>query len=158
MQIRQATRKDAFLLSRLNVDVQRLHAEAVPGQFKLPESDDFAESFFSMALDDPATIIFIAEEDEAVGYILTRIVHRDENPFNYAQDYLEIEHISVPLRFQGKGCGTALIERAFTLAKEKGLSKVTLSTWYFNTSAQDFFNRMGFTPYMFRMWALVEKP
>jgi hypothetical protein len=77
MKIRQAVSADSLLLSSLFVDVQNLHAEQHPDIFKVPQSEDFAISFFGEMLADPAVRIFVAEEDgEAVGYILCRLIER----------------------------------------------------------------------------------
>jgi len=96
MDIRQAVFADTLQLSSLCMEVQRLHAEHHPDVFQIPESEDFAISFFEEMLADPAVRIFIAEEDgESVGYILCKLVERPVNPFTFAARSLHVDQISV---------------------------------------------------------------
>jgi hypothetical protein len=53
MNVRKATASDARALSSLCQDVQDLHAQTHPDIFKMPESADFALSFFEETLADP---------------------------------------------------------------------------------------------------------
>jgi GNAT superfamily N-acetyltransferase len=153
MKIRQATSTDSSLLSSLCVDVQSLHAKHHPDFFKMPTSDDFAASFFDGMLADPATSIFIAEEsEEALGYILCKLIERPENPFTFAMRYLLVDQISVRPVAQGKGVGTKLIKRAIVLALELNLQRIQLDSWGFNTEAHAFFEKMGFEKFNHRFW------
>jgi hypothetical protein len=96
MNIRKAASTDSPALSRLSRDVQSLHAEHHPTVFRMPESDDFAISFFEEKLADPAVTIFIAEENgEALGCILCKLIERPENAFTFASRTLLVDQISV---------------------------------------------------------------
>ena len=153
MKIRQAVSTDALLLSSLNMDVQRLHAENHPEIFKMPQSDDFAIAFFNDTLVDPMTRIYLAEEGEqALGYIVCKLIERAENPFTLAMRYLLVDQISVRPEAQGKGVGEALIEQAEILAKEWNVSRIQLDSWGFNIKAHAFFEKMGFEKFNYRFW------
>lgn len=153
MNIRPATPLDSLLLSRLCMDVQNLHAQNHPAIFKVPERDDFAVSFFDEMLVDPAIYAFIAEEEEEpVGYILCRLVERPENLFTRALRYLLVDQISVRPAARGQGVGSALLQRAESLARELKLSKVQLDSWDFNSGAHAFFENLGFQKFNFRYW------
>jgi len=156
MNIRQAKKEDAHLLSRLNGSVQRLHAEAYPERFKYPERDDFALLFFEIFLNDPAITIYLAEDPHPVGYIVCRVVHRDETPFMFAQSYLYIDQIGVAPEFQGRGIGAALMSRAAQLAERGDLTTISLDSWAFNRKAHVFFQSQGFEIYNVRMWKRKE--
>ena len=152
MNIRQAQKEDTHLLSHLNASVQKLHAEEYPELFKYPERDDFALSFFEMFLDDPEITIYLAEDPHPVGYIVCRVVHRDETPFMFAQSYLYIDQIGVEPEFQGREIGVALMSRAAQLADQENLTKISLDSWAFNRKAHAFFQSQGFEIYNVRMW------
>jgi hypothetical protein len=82
--LRKATTKDAVTLSALNVDVQKIHADAFPHIFKYPTEDTFAVQFVLEQLADPSNYFFIANVNgEDIGYIYAKIVKRPENPFMY---------------------------------------------------------------------------
>ena len=153
MNIRQAGPKDALVLSSLCVDVQRLHAEAYPELFKLPQREDFALEYFSDVLAEPGTTIYIAEEDgNAAGYIYCRALERLENPFTVSFRILLIEHISVRPMAQGRGIGMALMARARALAQELRVSRIQLDSWDFNVQAHGFFERLGYRKFNYRFW------
>jgi len=156
MNIRKATSEDALLLSDLSRDVQTLHAQNYAEIFKIPQSADFAISFFDELLADPAVSIFIAEENrEAIGYIFCKLIERPENPFTFAMRSLLVEHISVRPAARGKGVGTALMKQAEMLAKALAVQRIQLDSWDFNADAHSFFERLGFQRFNFRFWRPV---
>ena len=153
MNIRRATPADSFLLSSLCMDVQRLHAEHHPRIFKMPQSADFASTFFDEMLADPATTIYIAEEDaQALGFIFCKFIKREESPFTYSNRFLHIDQISVRPDRQGQGVGMALMDQVGKLARELGVSKIQLDSWNFNNKAHAFFEALGFEKFNYRFW------
>ena len=153
MNIRIATPSDSSILSRLTVDVQSLHAEHYSNVFKMPDSDDFAISFFNEMLADPSVSIFIAEEDgNAVGCIVCKLVERSENSFTFAARVLLVDQISVLPSARGKGVGAALMKRAEELAKALNVQRIQLDSWGFNLNAHEFFEHVGFQKFNFRFW------
>jgi len=153
MNTRQATMEDSFLLSSLTREVQSLHAQNHAEIFKLPETDDFAVSFFLEMLADPAVHIFIAEEDgNAVGNIVCKLVERLDNPFTFAAKILHVDQISVRSEMHGRGIGAALLKHAELLARELKAERIVLDSWDFNFGAHAFFERMGFQKFNFRFW------
>ena len=153
MKIRQAISSDSLLLSSLCMDVQRLHAENHPDIFKMPQSDDFAVTFFDEMIVDITIRIFIAEENgRAIGYIFCKLFERPEGPFTYTNRFLQIEHIAVHPNAQRRGVGTALMNQADKLARELGVSKIQLDSWDFNTKAHTFFEGLGFKKFDYRFW------
>ena len=153
MVIRPATPKDSLILSTLCRDVQSLHAKCHPRVFIMPQSDDFAVSFFDEMLVSSDVMIFIAEEGaRAVGYVFCRLIDQPGNVFISPNRFLLIDQISVSPDAQGKGVGTALMLRVDVLAGEWGVSKVQLHSWDFNTDAHAFFEKSGYQKFMYRFW------
>ena len=153
--VRKATKADARILSALNVDVQRVHANALPHIFKQPENDAFALEYMIERLLEPANHFFIAEVgDEAVGYIFARIVERPENPFMFACNYVYIDQIAVRPAFQKQGIGKQLIDEVVALTAENNIGTIALDTWTFNKQALSFFQKYGFAPFNERLWRL----
>jgi len=156
MNIRKAVLKDSLLLSKLCMDVQRLHADAHPEVFKLPESADFAVPFFEKMILDETKYIYIAEENgQALGYIFFKVVERNENPFLFVRRYLLIDQISVRPEAQGQGVGKALIQQVEVVARELGILGIELGSWDFNTSAHGFFEQVGYKKRYFEFWKAV---
>lgn len=157
MNIRNATPEDSLLLSSLCVDVQRLHAKHHPDLFKLPQTDDFAVTFFDEALNDAVTTIFLAEEDgQALGYVLCKPTERPETLFTFAMRFLLVDQISVRPQARGRGVGSALLASVDELARRLNLLQVQLNSWGFNTDAHAFFERNGYQKFNHRFWKEVK--
>jgi ribosomal protein S18 acetylase RimI-like enzyme len=153
MLIRQATAEDAPLISTLNADVHKLHADAVPFFFKQPSAETFPPSEVLKLLDKPNNRFYLAfEGDEAVGYVYLEIRRRPEDRMRYAFDDVYIHEISVRPAYQGRGYGQQLIEQAKNATRELGITHLLLDTWSFNTEAQQFFTSQGFTSFNIRYW------
>ncbi len=156
MQVRLATINDAEFISRLNADVQKLHAEALPRLFKPPSDETFPASAVIELLNDPDNYFFIGHVDgEAVGYIYAEIRSVPETALRYALTQVYVHHISIQPRHQHKGYGEKLIQVVKALAHDKGITTIALDVWSFNTSARAFFAEQGFTVFNERMWTEI---
>ncbi len=106
----------------------------------MPESEDFAVSFFEEILADPAIKVFIAEEDEkAIGYIVCKLVERPETPFTFLVRFLLVDQISVRPEAQGKRAGRALIQETELLARELDVSRIQLDFMTISTLVPMYF-------------------
>lgn len=153
MEIRQATMADALLLSSLCMDVQSLHAHHHPDIFVMPQSEDFARSFFIEMLEDPAITIFIAELDgQAAGYVVCKLIERPKTAFTFEMRSLLVDQISVRPAVQGRGAGAALLHKAEQLAQALKVQRIQLDSWGFNHEAHKFFENMGFERFNHRFW------
>jgi ribosomal protein S18 acetylase RimI-like enzyme len=140
-------------ITALNVDVQRVHAEALPDLFKVPASPDFSAGFIAAQLADPNSYFFVGSLDgEDIGYVFARLVDQPENEYRFAMRYLYIDQISVKPGYQHQGFGEQLLQRVKELAIEKEIQMIALDVWAFNTKAQDFFTKRGFVIFNERMW------
>jgi ribosomal protein S18 acetylase RimI-like enzyme len=152
MDIRKATLADATTLSALNVDVQKIHAEALPHLFKQPMDDSFALQFMLERLEEPQNLFLIANHDgHDIRYLFARIVDRPENPFLHPWKYFYIDQITIKPSYQGRGFGQKLMQQLRQVADQLGIQTILLDTWSFNTSAQAFFKDQGFTTFNYRM-------
>jgi ribosomal protein S18 acetylase RimI-like enzyme len=153
MEIRRATLEDAHVLSALNVDVQQIHAEALPHLFKQPTTEAFSASFMAERLAAPSSYFFIAHVDgRDVGYISAQVVHQPENVFMQSRTYLYIDQISVKPDYQGQGYGQHLVQEVRALARREGIDTIVLDVWSFNEQSRTFFAKQGFVTFNERMW------
>ena len=156
MEIRLAMIADVESISALNVDVQNVHAEALPHIFKHVSDPGFAVPYVTEQLSDPNNYFFIASIDgEDVGYIFAHVTRRPDSAYMHPWNFVYINQISVKPAYQGQGCGAALIQAVGDLAREQGITTVAIDTWFFNAKAQAFFAREGFTMFNERMWMEV---
>jgi len=152
MEIRRATVKDTRLLAELNKTVQQLHAENRPDFFKPPQMTAELVAWYADLLAQPENNVYISEVDnEAIGYMVAKVVHRPENPFTYARNVLYIDEISINTKHQGKGYGKRLLLAAYDLAQTENINRIELGVLAFNIHAIEFYKRQGFRVYSERM-------
>jgi GNAT superfamily N-acetyltransferase len=157
MEIRLATIADVEVISALNMDVQNVHAAALPHIFKHVSDPGFAVPFITESLNDPNNYFYIASIDgEDVGYVFAHVVRRPDSAYMHPWNYVYINQISVKPAYQGKGCGAALIQAVCDLAREQGITTVAVDSWFFNEKAQAFFARESFVMFNKRMWMQID--
>ncbi|MBI1278502.1 MAG: GNAT family N-acetyltransferase [Anaerolineaceae bacterium] len=144
--IRRATLEDAEILATLNRDVQQIHADAYPNFFKQPTNfADIAADFKNRVLTDVDGFVLIIEADgQAAGYIYAKVVSRPENAYVYAQKYMLVDNISISPQYQNKGYGKMLMQAVWDTAVTRGIHRILLDTYEFNSNAQQFYAKMGF--------------
>lgn len=151
--VRRATHQDAADITRLQSTLQAHHAAAHPDFFKPPTAATFPPAMVNDLLDQPATLIFLAEIDGvAVGYLYADAMAAQETSMTYRMDRLWIHQIGVEPDHRRQGVGTALLAAARRHARDKGIGTLGLSVWAFNRAAIQFFSRQGFEIYNHRMW------
>lgn len=139
-----APTRDAQLLALLNKDVQDLHHRLQPHIFKPWDQDSIASALKTM-LQSADLLAFVAKVDgQHAGYILLKVIEKDENAFAYADRMIYIDQISVKNEFRGQGIGRILVEKAFEVAREEGITKIQLDHWTNNEGARAFFGKNGF--------------
>jgi ribosomal protein S18 acetylase RimI-like enzyme len=148
--IRTAVLGDEQRLTVINGFVQDLHVAKRPDSFK-PSTKDEVVEWFSLLLKNTSARIWIAEEGgTAIGYVLTMVQERPENPFCRSRRWYEIDQIAVDPGHRRKGVASALIQKALTEAAADGFAEIELCTWSFNVEAQSLVRKFGFEPKFLR--------
>jgi diamine N-acetyltransferase len=136
--------KDSKLLARLNRDVQDLHVEMYPELFK-PYDAAAVEGFFSRTLRQDNWTSFVAyEEQEPVGFIQVEKRVIKDHPFRKDTELIYVHQICVRNDWNGKGVGSALMERARQHARQLGITRMELDVWSGNVHASGFFEKLGY--------------
>jgi ribosomal protein S18 acetylase RimI-like enzyme len=151
--VRRAGPQDAETLSRLNADVQAIHAAALPQRFKPPGPDTFPPAAAAALIAQPANVVFIAEVDgHPADYAYVEIVRRPETAMTHAVEMIYLHHISVRPAHRRRGIGASLLDAVRSCAREHTIDRIALDVWTFNEDARAFFRRHGFVPYNERLW------
>jgi len=146
VQIRLALPGDEKTLAKLCACIQRLHIAQHPSHFKPFDLSEVTD-WFASQFQDPTMKSWIAEHNgDPVGYIAAFLKERPENPFCHTRKWLEIAHIYVVPEHQRNGIARRLIEHALELANDEHIRDVELSTWCFNDTALQAFQKIGFAP------------
>jgi len=119
----EATPHDAPAIADIHLTARRV---AMP-YLARPHSDDETRAWFAASVGDRPAAWWVARQgDRVIGYMLL--------------DGEELDHLYVHPDSQGKGVGTALLRKAFSLSPQR----VLLATAQRNTRARDFYERHGF--------------
>lgn len=147
--------KDAYLLAKLNHDVQKLHHEIEPDIFKPYDEAQMAE-LFEKALSSDEVTGFVANVDGVpAGYMLLAHKVSDANGFKYRTETLHIDQICVENAYKGKGVGKCLVDYAKEIARAKGIKRLEMNYWSKNTNSGTFFRSQGFSNFNERLSIIV---
>ena len=150
MIVRKATVDDAELVARLGASIQRMHHDERPDWFK-PANESAAAELYRELLGDPAATIYLAEDEDALGFVVVKMHQRPDSPLGFAQTLLELDQIGVAPSARRRGVGHALMNAVRERADEVSAKRVILTTWEFNVGAHRFFEAEGFEVEMRRM-------
>ena len=139
--IRQATAQDVPLLQKLNQEVFVDNYEYDQDLMMDWAMGEPGKNYFTKAVSSEESACYIAEIDnKAVGYLS---IGYKRTPFRKSR-YLEVENIGVSPEFRSKGVGAMLIKKAKAWAKEHGYQRLSVSSYFHNVKANEFYKRNGF--------------
>jgi len=137
---------DIPAILELALDVHNLHQKNRSDEFRRINAADL-ERFYLSALDDEKHIFLTCLLNKKVaGYILIRIIHRKENPFQKELRFAYLDQISVKREYQRMGAGNELIEASKKILIKNKIRILKLDVWNFNQNARNFFISRGFKP------------
>ncbi|HTB88659.1 MAG TPA: GNAT family N-acetyltransferase [Steroidobacteraceae bacterium] len=146
--IRNAVDADLVALIRLNSQMQRLHAQIYPADFKSLTDEGEVRDFLVSAMRRTDHTILLAQVDGAVvGYAWFEIQDRPQTPFTGAKKRAFLHHICVDSGHRRLGIGSALITRVEERALAGGIGEFALDMWSSNDTAQAFFKSCGLETY-----------
>ena len=146
--IRNAADTDLDVLIRLNAQVQSLHEQAYPADFKSSTDEAEVRDFLASVMRRTGHAILLAQVDGAiVGYAWFEIQDRPQTPFTWAKKRVLLHHICVDSGHRRLGAGSALITRVEERALAGGIGEFALDMWSLNDTAQAFFKSCGLETY-----------
>ncbi|KQN30406.1 acetyltransferase [Sphingomonas sp. Leaf34] len=99
---------------------------------------------FEAWLDDPATIVTIAEQEPGHAPIGYTVLTAPDFPVPIGPADIELRRIYLMKQAHGTGLGAALMTQALEAAAAAGRNRVLLGVWEGNTRARAFYDRHGF--------------
>lgn len=147
MLIRQATINDINEISNLLRQIQQIHFEGRPDIFKC-NSQKYSASELKAIIANDATPIFVYVNDtkQIIGYVFCVITKTENSNTLNGRSTLFIDDLCVDASYRGQGIGMKLFEFAKKIAIESQCEGITLNVWNFNTSAINFYQKIGMKP------------
>ena len=145
---RRATLADAGLVAALASATfsETFGADNTPANMALYIAKSFGEAIQREELDDPRTIVILAErEGETVGYTMLREGRAPDAVGAAAGDAIEIARLYSVTHLIGAGIGATLMQRCIDEAAARGKQVIWLGVWERNARAIAFYARWGFT-------------
>lgn len=127
-------------------EMQSEHAHAYPDLLKQPQQDALFSQYFNDILTNPDSYISLGQiKGVTIGYILYFIGHEPNSVFQKAQTRAYIQQISINKAHKRKGYGSYFLQHVIGIAKQRGISLISLDVWRFNKDAAACFSKQGFT-------------
>ena len=152
IKIRPAIPRDITAIGRLGALLVRLHHDLDPERFiaATPRTENGYGSFLRTQLDEPNTIVLVADRDgEVLGYSYADVEGNDymslRGPAGVVQD------IVVDPADRRNGVGRMLLDATLEALNARGVPRVVLWTAERNVPAQRLFERTGFRRTMIEM-------
>lgn len=145
MNIRKASTKDIPRIIELLQQVLEIHANIRPDIF-ISGTTKYTEKELEDILSDENRPIYVAtsEEDTCIGYAFCILKNQPFSNNMVPFKSLFIDDLCVDQNTRGQHIGENLIEHVKEEAKKMGCYEVTLNVWAGNTSAEKFYEKMGF--------------
>ena len=157
MEIRFARPEDVTGILNLLKQVGRVHHEGRPDIFRSNAQKYGASQVLAM-LDNSATPIFVAVEDDAVlGYGFCMFKQYKNDPVIADHSTIYIDDLCVDEKCRGQHIGKAIYEEILRYAKMRRCYNVTLNVWSCNPDAMKFYEHLGLKPQKVGMEVLLEE-
>lgn len=154
--IREATLQDTAGLCELFAEIDALHAQALPYVFQTTLAPARSRAYLRSLLDDPDSAVFVAERaGMLLGLVDVRIQATPHIPVFIPRRYAMVDTIVVRRAYQRSGVGRMLMARAEQWAQAQGVDEIDLNVWEFNAGAVAFYEGLGYTTAMRRMWRRI---
>lgn len=150
--IRNAREEDLPDVGRLAGQLVRMHHAWDPLRWMMPEGVEAGYArFFSSQLDDPDTVILVAEDGQGdvVGYAYAALEPRSWADLREACGKLHDVFVSAHAR--RRGIGAALAREAMARIADLGAPRIVLTSAWQNHEAHALFRALGFRETMIEM-------
>jgi len=151
--VRAARVGDLEAMGRLGASLLREHHAFDANRFMAPGAEPEAGYawFLGTQLAEPDVLVLVAESAEGAvaGYLYASVEPRSWNEFRDEAGF--VNDVVVDERFRGRGIASALMERAASWFRDRGMPRMLLWTAEHNPAAQRLFARLGFRRTMVEM-------
>lgn len=147
IRIRFAEEKELDRINELRKQVNDIHVAGKPEVFKEGFHEDL-RNFIHVIWNDPEQKIVVADSGGTIcGFAVLHHIQKDENPFMYERDFLDIDEFCVDASYRRQGAASKMISFIRDYAREQGFRRIELNMWEFNEGALAFYESVGFQTY-----------
>lgn len=149
----EASSEDFAEISRLHLQVHDLHIRNRLDLFRKEDNYTLDYTYFHSLLDDELSKVFIVkdEHNQVLAYTFLKVEETPIRPILVPRRTIYMNDLCVDEKYQGRGLGKLLFERAKDYAKAVGAVSLELGVLSFNEHAIEFYRRMGMRTKVLRM-------
>lgn len=145
--IRPAQPSDYGRICELAAQMDRMHREALPDRFRLPDGPNRARDYVEGLIADPDSFLAVAEaQGTVIGLINCGLGRSPDLPVKRSRRFLKARGLVVDQGCRRQGVGSALLRAALDWAAGRGAEEAQLSVYEFNAPAAAFCRSYGFAP------------
>jgi len=143
--IRQALPTDYHALSPLFLQVDQLHAHALPDLFQASDAPARTQEWFTQVISSEDAVLFVAESQRMLaGLVLCQVCSTPVFPLFVPRRFVVVNELVVREAFQRQGIGRSLMLQAHDWAHARGITDVELTVYEFNTTARKLYEDLGY--------------
>jgi len=155
--IRIAEREDYEGLCAVIKELDVFHADALPHFFRHFDEPARPLQWFIDALENPESLLLVAEHGGMiVGFLGALVRQNPDLPMFVPRRWLVVDNVAVLNAYRRMGVGRALMQQAHEWAQAQSLAEVELTVWEFNEDAFAFYEKLGYTTIVKRLWKALE--
>ncbi|HEX3054491.1 MAG TPA: GNAT family N-acetyltransferase [Aggregatilineaceae bacterium] len=155
--IRVARHDDYEGLCAVMRELDDFHADALPRFFRHFDEPARPVQWFIDALNNPEWLLLVAEHEGVIVGLLSALVRQNPDlPMFVPRRWLVVDNVAVLNAYRRMGIGRALMQQAHAWAHEQRLAAVELTVWEFNADAIAFYEKLGYTTILRRLWMGIE--
>ena len=144
LHVRTATNDDHEALSHTAIEINVMHAKALPGRIQVTADPLPTDYFHALIEADDATILVADRDGDTLGYAILKIVESPPIPMIVPRRYVFLNDLVVSQAEQRQGIGRHLIDSSVDWARAQGASEIELGVFEFNGYAIAFYEHLGF--------------
>jgi diamine N-acetyltransferase len=159
IEVRLAESRDFPAVASLVQEVHALHALALPDVFQPPTTTVATAADLERLASRPGHLLLVAvRAGVAVGYAHAEVQEEPESAYKRGSTVLHVHAMGVTEAKRGRGVGRALLDAVRGAAAARGIERVSLEVYAFNTAARAFYARQGFVTLRERLVVPTGRP
>lgn len=116
-----------------------------PELFIQPDEYARAKEYIAEIILDSTKALFVAEVNaEVIGLAECFIQQSSHFPVMKKREWVQLDNIAIKKEYQNKSIGSLLLAKVIEWAESKGLHRVELKVYSFNSHAVEFYSSKGF--------------
>jgi diamine N-acetyltransferase len=151
--IRKARITDFQQMIGIYIELDEIHRLEYPELFIEPEGEARPLDYIQKQIDDEDKFLVVAEiANHIIGFAECVVMESSTFPVIKKRKWVELNSLVVLKAYQGKGIGKRLLDRIVKWSSEKGIYRIELKVFTFNSSAKEFYTKEGFFDLYNRMY------